>query len=766
MILRAAILLVASALACLGQTPTGAWVDTNGWQLKIVIPGLGTNGTYNLGWPTNAQPFDGGPRVRLQIDSPGHTIDGTPTTRTRMAYGGERLRFPYPGEAFGLDTVHGSATAITVSLTEYVFAGDSNLVVDIDAGLYTQGGTNSASVTSLSVTNLSALAWPKAVIKPTWPDRQRETNATMRIRLMGGHGIRPWPITSDQIGRPLAAVQVIASDLFGNSVSMTQSNLVIDTTLPDIFPTAEYVFDVPISTFTNGSPIRVDYKAFPLLGDDSACFATTNNLYTGHSALPKALTNLCDRLNTYSDVYAIVDPAGDDSTGTTTTSAGWSSHANYFRTWGRAAAAVRTNNDSAHGHDDVGGGVILVRQGSYSIFGTNSYGTNPLARLTFTRYPGDNQWIITNRAGDQDISDRLLVQGGRVEGGGSASAINWNAINELWFDNCTISNANSAAFVQACPNVWITHSSIEHVAQGIVPFAGQNTAYQLRGVNLDNFTGALQPMTMVASDHPEKEGSGGFQVRNDSSGVVQPPHYVLWYNNRMGGLQQPSTLTWWIGQNTNINGLMIAQNVWAITTNAGSCVFNFGGSTLHHTNAIDWNNIYVGKRAAGFWYNQVGTNVAWRWFISHMNNIMENFGYKADTFTGDGPADGARVGNWPVMWSVGFRGNVHVNANTTGSEAPASFVPEFKGLNSYHPLTAFTNRVDWPQFVDPRSQGNASVTGAGNWRYASTTPTVTQTQTPRDVPLPYDLDGLPRGIWDPPGPYRSGNARRSIVSTP
>lgn len=51
-------------------------------------------------------------------------------------------------------------------------------------------------------------------------------------------------------------------------------------------------------------------------------------------------------------------------------------------------------------------------------------------------------------------------------------------------------------------------------------------------------------------------------------------------------------------------------------------------------------------------YNQVGTNIAIREFISTIGNLSENFGYKTDDFTGDGPADGARTGNWPVMWEL------------------------------------------------------------------------------------------------------------------
>ena len=202
--------------------------------------------------------------------------------------------------------------------------------------------------------------------------------------------------------------------------------------------------------------------------------------------------------------------------------------------------------------------------------------------------------------------------------------------------------------------------------------------------------------------------------------------------------------------------------MWAITTNASPCIFHFGGSVLSHTNVVDWGNVYVGKRAAGFWYNQSGTNAAWRWFISHGNNFDENFGYKSDQFTGDGPADGARVGNWPIMWSVGFRGNVHITANSTGSEAPGSFVPEFAGIFGYHPLKAFTNRVDWPQFVSPRSVGSPSVEGAGNWRIQSTSPVNYLYRGYRDAIVPFDLDGNRRGPYDPPGPYRSGNNRRSV----
>lgn len=282
-------------------------------------------------------------------------------------------------------------------------------------------------------------------------------------------------------------------------------------------------------------------------------------------------------------------------------------------------------------------------------------------------------------------------------------------------------------------------------------------------VMLDGFTGTLNPATMIGTRHSMRAGALPFILQQDtSSGQQASTDFAIWYNNEIVGLQQTS-LAFWIGQNVSItNGMWVAQNMFVISTNHGSAVFNVGGSVLAHSNLIFWFNVWLGKRIAGWLYRDSGVVTTLIELVTVIGNIFENAGMKTDTF---GTPSGVRTGNWPVMWGVGYRGNVHINSNTTGGEAPGSFTPEFFGIMGYHPMTV-TNRVDWPQFVDARSVGFASVEGVGNFRLKTSSPIHNLFSMPMDIPLPYDLDGLPRGQWDPPGPYRSGSPYRSVMLAP
>lgn len=746
-------------LACVarGQTLEGASVSTNGFVLHLYFSGLGTNGTFSLGWArTNSQP---GPSntVVLTVNKPGFVASGSAvvaTSHVSTLYAGHQMRFPHPGEAFSDTVATGTGVRVGVSLTDFIATEDTNLSLSLLAGVYSQGGTNSSSASSVTVTNNSLVSYGNAEAIANWSRTtswNRWTNSPQRVYAVGFGGQRPYPVRDETRFKPLVAMEFIATDLFGNSVTNFVPTMTIDTGLGEVLPTARYQADLVLTGMSNRSPVRVDFVAYPHIGTTNSIFDTRRNTHTGVSGLPIAITNLWDPLQEYSQAVAIVDPAGSDTTGTVTTPAGYPTHTNYFLSIAKAAQAIRTNNAAhAWAHDDVGGGIVYVRDGITNwLGGSQSYGTNPLANIRITKYPGHAP-TLTTVSGNQDISDRIELDGINIGGTGNL----FSSINYLTIRNSTINSSNSMGLFATCPVIWLIDCDIPQVANGLRPVATHNTRFHLDGVDLTGFSGTLNPATMIGSYHPKREGASPFILQRDtSSGQQASTDYFIWYNNLIGGLQS-SSLAWHVGQNTNIHrGGAVVQNVFAITTNAGPCVFNFGGSQLSHTNFIGWHNIFVGKRAAGFWYNQASNYVAFRTFISWVGNFVENFGYKTDDFTGDGGADGARIGNWSVMWSVGHRNNVHDNANTTGSEAPGSFVPYFRGITSYHPLTAFTNAVSWPDFVDPRSVGNASVEGEGNWRYNTTSPVGQQFQDLLDIPIPYDLAGEARSAYDPPGPY-------------
>lgn len=755
--LALAILLLSAATAA-AQTIIGASTDTRGYKLYIYLTGLNTNGTFNLGWITNNQPSLSNKAV-VSISKPGFkpVANGSPvpTNWPCTIYGTRQLRFPYPGDAYPETEVHGSGIRIAIGLTQYVFSEDSSISLTTLSGLYSQGGSNSPAASGITVTNNSLQTYSSAKAIADWERTtswNRWTNSPQRVYLKGGAGQRVTPPTSETLYRSLAGVAFVATDLFGNSVTNYVTDETIDTSINALIPAARYQTDLVLTTMSNRSPVRLDYVAYPLIGTSNSIFDTRDNTFTGVHGGPIAITNLWDPLQEYSQAVAIVDPAGSDTTGTVTTPAGYLAHTNYFLSIAKAAQAISTNN-AAHtwAHTDVGGGIVYVRDGITNwLGGTQSYGTNPLANIRIIKYPGHAP-SLTTVSGNQDISDRIELDGMSVTGTGNL----FSSINYLTLRNCYINSTNAAALFGTIPVCWLIDCEIPYVANGLRPFSTQNTNFRLSNCDLDGFSGTLNPRTMVGCYHPQRSGSAAFVLQQDtSSGATGFTDYFIWADNIIAGLQNTS-LAWYFGQNKETSyGGYIANNIFTITTNSGPAVYNFGGSVYYHTNIIIHHNIFIGKRAAGYMYNQVGTNIAIREFISTVGNLSENFGYKTDDFTGDGPADGVRTGNWPVMWGAGHHHNVHVNCNTTGVEAPASFVPYFYGTVSYHPLTAFTNLVTWPDMKDPRSVGYPSVEGIGNYHWNTTSP-IAQQFTPAlvDIPLRFDLDGLQRSQYDPPGPY-------------
>lgn len=765
--------ILAGALGCIvacsarGQALTGASVDASGMKLYLYFDSYGpsqTNGTVNLGWATNNQPFvAGAPKVRMTSAKPGFRLDGgsvLPVHHFQLTFGGSRMRFPYPQHASLDCQATPGGIRVGVSVTDHVFSEDTNLVVEVDSALYHHGGTNSLAGSSV-VTNESALVYGMAPAVANWsrtPPWTRMTNDTHRVYSVGGGGQRPWPPRPETLFRPLAAMGFVARDLYGNATTSVVSNMSIDPAIQRRIPTGRYQADLLMTGMSNRSPVRLDFIAWPHLGTSNSVLDTRLDRYTGATGLPTAITNLWDPAQEYSQAVAIVDPSGSDSTGTTTSVDAVPGHTNFFASIAKAAHALRTNHaaSATWAHDDAGGGVILIRNGVTNwLGGSQSYGTNPLARVIIDRYPGHDP-ELTTVSGNQDISDRIEIRNLRVGGSGNL----FSGIDYLAMRSCVISNTGTALWANV-PVLHLVDCQIPRVSGGLRPFSTQNTRFHLDGCDLDGFSGSLNPAFMVGTWHSYRAGGDPFILMQDTSpGQTASTDWFIWFNNEIPGLQQTS-LAWWVGQNQPIqNGGWIAQNIFAITTNHVAAVFNWGGSVYSHTNVFAWHNVMTGKRAAGFWYNDTGTNFVGRTLIGWMNNLVENFGYKTDDF---GTGDGARTGNWGVMWSVGHRGNVHVNANTTGVEAPASFIPEFAGLQSYHPGSAFTNRVDWPAMIDPRSVGYPSVEGVGDYRFRSSSPIYQQFQLPLDIPLPFDLEGLPRGLWDPPGPYRSGNPRRSVL---
>jgi hypothetical protein len=744
------------ASACSGlatlQNVLSVAIETNGWIAKVTIASMATNGTYSYGLGTSNK-ISGSEKLVINFFSPGYDSTGTSNLVARTVYGTKRVRFPYPGEAFAKQDVSGSDVVCHIALSDYIYSGDSTITANIAEGLYIQGSNTNASTNAISVSNSSTMPYPKVIGNWTWPGKQRWTNSTEHLRWFGSQAY-------GRNGRPLACVKFITTDEHSVAITNTVTDMSIDSTLPDRLRTGEYVSSVSQSSFTQGDQIRCDIIAYPHVGDSTAVLDTTLNTYSGHTTYPRSITNLCDKAATYSLAIAVVDALGSDILGRATNCAPGDVNAlHYFASVAKAANQIQATNNTYHGHNDVGAGIIYVRSGITTWLGASStYGSTPKCYIKILPYPGDSV-TFSALSGDKNIADCMHIQGVSFTG----TANPFSSTDFLWLDQCTISNTASA-LATSSPSIWITHSTIPTAT--LVPNGNENTSYMLRGNYLSNYNNAIHPHLFMGNVHPDTNGQD-ITLIMDAAGMTRPgPDYTIWYNNLFMGARKGASSA--IQMNHNIgttNGAIVANNVFELCITNDAAHFSMVGANtagVYVTNLLSINNVFVGNRVTS-WYNSSGSTPLWRYLCFVKNTVYDVGGIKSDTF---GTPNGARVGNWPLLWNVGCSGVVYAEL---GGQSPGGlgFLPEFSGLSGCMPQDwgGTTNVWQWQGYATNNTAnmqtGPHLPPGGGTYRTSSTSPFKLMQH---DWILPFDVEGNARGRSSPVGAYASGNVRKGTHS--
>lgn len=754
------LLMTVSAKAVFTNT-VGLEVETNGWILRATIGGdaagsIGTNGNFFGGFATNNS-LTSTTALALTVTSMGYT-NGAAIQVQRTVYGTKIIRSPFPMQNTNdiqFQDTGGTNVVFRISLSDFIFQKDSNIVATALGGWLsgTNGNfTNVAAITARAVTNSSVQAYPKAIAKWSWPGWNREIGSTMKLRAVGFS----WSASVQTNGQPLDCMRFIGTDESGDAVTNTVTTMTLDAPGQDIFPTGEYVGILSQSAWASLDAIRCDFQAFPRIGDSDAVLDTTLNLYA--PPLPASITNLCDRLNVYTDKIAVVGTAGASPAATNVAPA-LVSTANYFGSIAAANDSLSVSNLNAHAHGDSGGGLIYIKTGITNFAGaTVSSNRVPKAWVTVLPFPGDTNIYLNGDTGTDDLNDLVKVQNIRLQF--ASTTIPFSSMKRLWLDQCTIASSGSGPFQAG--EMWTTHCVVTQLTQGFrASSIVNNQFFALRGCNLDGFDNQLNAPLVIGCYHPTLYGRN-YKVTSDvSSGQGSSPEFGIWYNNYFGGFASDGAASVVnLGDNIGIGaGMAIIQNVFEVATNADSSFNICSRNTLQFTNILLWHNVWVGKRIAGVGYNDSGAAPAYRYQWEGLNSIYDNTGFKSDEHT---TGDGARIGNWPVMWQVGWAGNMYVESDTTGADAPGSFNPIFNGLNSYHPVGSGTNETFFPRYIDRRSQGGAYSTppSGGNYRLRRNSPALLQT-----VPyvMSFDQGGTPRNSGNNfPGAYVFGHVQLMI----
>lgn len=721
-------------------------INADGWSAWVAIEDSGnnTNGTFASGLGTNNADTNSA-KLKLQLVSMGYDSTGTAVTNentVRTIYGTKLVRFAYPDNAFMQTTNEGGDTKFLVALSDFVYQKDSNIVATILSGLYSTNTFTNSAASDVAVANNSTQPYPKVIANWSWPGNMLVRSNTMTLRAVGFH-------QSAMDGKPLAALKfLITGATSGITASNIQTAMQIDSSVGDAMPFGEYVASFDISSFTDHELIRCDIIAYPWCGDSDSLLDTTLDLYT--APYPTSITNRADVNNTWSTVIAVVDATlGNDTNGRATNNSDPTLvHSSaYFATIGKAATACAATNNAFFSHNDLEGVTIYLRSSVDTFTGSSvTAGDAPYTWCEILPYPGDAV-SLTNYSTARTLGTYGLH---RISGITNTGGYLFYG-GYFWFDDCTF-NTTAASTINGQAGVWFTRCDVPTMTQGVTAYSSSKIFNLIRGCDL---SGLVKPVCAeVVVGNKRLSGGAGFQIKTDTSG--QPFEYGILYNNNFLSVSTAAEIILSGSSMTTSNGFVIAQNVIEGCSSSALASYSMPWTaTTHATNVCLWNNVFLGAKFNLF-YNDSGSAAAYRYLCSVVNNIIDDYNIKADVFT---TADGARVGNWPPLYGVGYEGNLFPETGYVG--AAGTFLNEFGGINSIAQSVAsgvagVTNELSYIGFVDVKSwpSGTSPTAGGGDYRVSSSSPAIGLAT----YILPYDIAGNARYSGGAAGAYEHQRA--------
>lgn len=751
-------MLTVSARAAQGDY-LGAQVADNGWQLWLYFESLQTNGTfvYGLGPSNNVT---GNEKVVVAFRSQGFRPGGSPTTYWRTNYGTMRVRFPTPSQAFpDVSTNALAETLVKVALAEPICIGDSNLVLNLGGGFYTDpNAAANLAAADMPVTNNSTLLYPKASGNWLYPGNNQWTN-TGSVRAFGYQQLAG-SVTDDHTnGQPLAcAYFVYRGATSGFTVTNVETRLVLHsgTLSHPASRFGNYSNSVPMTGFTHGEAIRCDIFLVPQVGTTNEIATTWNNTHTYPTPRLISITNLCDKDGTYGGQVAMWGPGGSGAGGVVRRFADPLAAATYndrFATpseWFATAAqcndaiAATNNLHALPTHDDSGGGYIYSVSNTFSLFGsTVTKSGKPLASVTLVNHPSFNV-AVNGDTGSDDLNDRVRIlkhpDGGSFTVASTTTQIPFSGMEQLILQGVTLDSTGTGPLQSTV--MWLVDCVVTNFTQGLRPVGNGNHNFLITGCNLTGFDRVIMPYLFVGNYHASGHGSNYTLVSDLSGQAAAQPDGMIWYNYMLMGLQNNSSVLM-IGKNCSIsNSFVNIQGIAEAVTNsitaggAVSLTFDFGSTIgFNYTNKVTAYFAAVGARDF-IDYLDIGTVNYFRIWSTYINDYFDEPGVKTDIF---GTPSANRVGNWMTVWGSGSMGNL--NAQTFGISI--SFTWEFPGLGSLNYLSQQAPTL--AQFYDSqRYDGTKSFfPGNGIYRTLMRAPQNGNRRTFR-WQLPFDIAGEAR----------------------
>lgn len=777
-LLLSLLLLCGSVRSATPTTPiTGGWVDPLGWIAWIQVSNVGTNSaTFNFAYGTNGVPSANTPY--WSCISQGYNDDGT---TNQITWGGYLcpvpMRLAYPNATTNAIVANSGNIQIPIALAkEFIFQKDIAVTLTFPAdGWFSQGGTNTAA-TTITLTNLSTLAYPPCIVNWSEPGRQRIYGPTWTNSVVGFH-------QSGIMGRPLRAVRFYGQDTSGNQISpVFVTSPTVNKALGDACDVQEYTAILSTNGLANLVQVTNHFTAWPWRGDTNSVVDTLTGHYIYGTNTVDTVPGLRPQIwwttfgSTYGTLVAVVDSASTNTHGGITNFNLFTPGVTAlkpFDTIDHALLDIKTSNGTYFSHLDTAGSIIYLTNCSAAFTGGSSaYGTNGMCWTTLAGYPGVDRslCILNTQSGGKAMGGTDKYENLTVTISGAVSI--WTGSTYAWF--------NSNYFdIPTGGTSWAFHNTVWHVTrntfnrlwiQGMAPPSLSNFPLVIcRGNDLSGCTNVgtgLQAYMVLGNKKTTPYGFVGTQLTVASQASPPLDNVVIAYN-KFYGYNGVATMCSFASK-TN-NGVAFVQNVFEGLTNFNQTISGWfaddsTGSTFCSTNTIFWYNTMLGNRVNMLYNNTVGANPN-RVLASVKNNYFDVLAVKTDTFASAQAT--ANTNNWSDMWGVGFSGNVF--AEITGIAAAGNFMLEFPGVNSYQPRSASESNTQitgtpnttnaFPFFNEQRWNGTVtSTTGNGDYHFKSEAfaVRVNSLNAANMQPwwgLPFDANGDCRDGWDYAGAF-------------
>jgi hypothetical protein len=296
-------------------------------------------------------------------------------------------------------------------------------------------------------------------------------------------------------GKPLAAVKFTCTDEHANSVTYTVNSMTVSTReSATTNKVLVYAATVDVTTLTQGDTLTCQFVAYPWVGDAGSLLDTTVGA-DGVADPDERLTPfkvVLDKSNALA-TYAVVD---------VTNGATWSTgHANVdvvqatveaayagdntksWKTIGDASKAIKDYNNTHLGHNDPGGGVILLTANATLdwpkvAFATGATKTWLIVKPLTGVARGDI--ILTQNSAASAIPASVMV---KVEGitivNNVTSVMKGNSTaSQLWFHNNSI-NYTGATLNYQVRYTYTTNNSITALGNNLLGYSTEYMTYPL-----------------------------------------------------------------------------------------------------------------------------------------------------------------------------------------------------------------------------------------------------------------------------------------------